>query len=162
MTLHELNMKATLMLSLIEEREGDLDGIDGEYNDLFHQVEDKLQAYAHVISRMEQEEAFLTEKIKEFQARKKSIESNVERLKDNILTSMQVIGLDKVSDTYTITRAKSPVSVIVADLDALPERFVNTKIEYTPNKSEIKKALQNGEAVTGASLSEESFYIKIK
>jgi predicted RNase H-like nuclease (RuvC/YqgF family) len=149
MTLFELNEKASLILRTIEEQEGDIEGLESEYSELFADVTDKLQAYAHVISRMEQEETFLTEKIKEFQARKKAIESNVERLKSNILTSMQLCGLDKVSDTYTITRAKSPVSVIVADINILPAWFV-------------KAALQNGEVVSGASLSEESFYIKIK
>lgn len=162
MTLNEINNAARLMLNSIEEAGGDMDGLETAYDDLFLSVTDKLQAYACVIERLQSEETALAERIKEFQARKKAVETNVERLKDNMLNTMQLLDLSKCSDVYTITRQKSPVSVDVANLEKLPEKFQTIKTTISANKSEIKQALERGESVEGCKLVNDNFYIKIK
>ena len=59
----------------------------------------------------------------------------------------------------TVKCRKMPVSVIVSDLAALNSKFA--KMVKQPDKKAIKKALEGGEDVYGANLSEEVYKLVV-
>jgi len=76
-------------------------------------------------------------------------------LKDNGIISTE-------TGKYKITLRKSMPSILIEDVDALPDAFVT--ITRTPNKPAIKEALDNGIFVEGAYViyGDESILIKRK
>jgi hypothetical protein len=60
-------------------------------------------------------------------------------------------------DEGTAAMRKRPPSVIITDLDKLPDEFKTTETVVTPNKIPIGAKLRAGEAVEGAELSNPTF-----
>lgn len=86
-------------------------------------------------------------KLKERAGRTKERVANIAA---NFLTTM---GKDKAKgDQFTFKRRKFPPRVVVADEKLLPKEYIKEKITTSIDKIAIKKALQSGEEVTGASL----------
>lgn len=86
-------------------------------------------------------------KLKERAGRTKERVANIAA---NFLTTM---GKDKAKgDQFTFKRRKFPPRVVVADERLLPKEYIKEKITTSIDKIAIKKALQSGEQVTGASL----------
>lgn len=65
-----------------------------------------------------------------------------------------------VTPTATLTYRNPSTSVVVDDVDALPQGFTDTTV--SPRKAEIKKALEAGEDVPGAHLETGSPSISIR
>ena len=95
----------------------------------------------------------LKAKIEKLTKRVKSKESEIERLKD-----LQVYLLDGEkfkTDEYTFSFRKSKSVVIDGDfIELLPEEFI--KITKTADKAKIKKAIESGDFVQGASIEEKT------
>jgi hypothetical protein len=81
------------------------------------------------------------------------LNGKVEKLKTYLKTQMLILGQVKIqTPEFTIQIKKNPPSLIVDDIDKIPEKF-----KYQPlappmavNKTALKFALENGEAVDGA------------
>ena len=90
------------------------------------------------------------EKLKKLKARAGRTKERVANIAANFLTAM---GKEKAKgDQFTFKRRKFPPRVVVADESALPKEYIKEKITTSIDKIAIKKALQNGDEVTGASL----------
>lgn len=85
--------------------------------------------------------------------RRQAVEKKAERFTEYILECMQLAGVDKVSDPRVELKVWNPApSVVVDNLDELPEEFIRTKIERSADKTAIKKAIQNKQYLVGARL----------
>ena len=63
------------------------------------------------------------------------------------------MGKEKAKgEQFTFKRRKFPPRVVVADERLLPKEYIKEKITTSIDKIAIKKALQNGDEVAGASL----------
>lgn len=90
------------------------------------------------------------ERLKKLKARAGRTKERVTNIAANFLT---VMGKDNAKgDQFTFKRRKFPPRVVVADERLLPKEYIKEKITTSIDKIAIKKALQNGEEVTGASL----------
>lgn len=75
-------------------------------------------------------------------------ERRQDRLKQVLKYSMEAHGIEKIeTDKFRISFRKSE-SIEVDDVEALPEKFVVVKKQA--DKTAIKKAIKDGETVTGA------------
>ena len=81
-------------------------------------------------------------------------ENAQKRLTDALSTAMQVFGHDKVENATMRLSLRHSTATEVDDLDQLPAEFKTTKVEVVADKTAIKKAIQEGEAVPGAHLVE--------
>jgi hypothetical protein len=85
-------------------------------------------------------------------ARQKRHKARSERLRGLALWAMQEAGIPKIpAADMTINIAKGRSSVVITDANALPLGFI--EYEPKPDKAKIKEALENGQSVPGASLS---------
>ena len=73
-------------------------------------------------------------------------------IRELLMTLMRASERQKHKGAYgTLSVGSNPQSVIITDKDKLPAEYIKT--ESKPIKSEIKKALQGGAVIEGASLS---------
>lgn len=90
------------------------------------------------------------ERLRKLKERAGRTKERVANIAANFLTTM---GKDKAKgDQFTFKRRKFPPRVVVADERLLPKEYIKEKITTSIDKIAIKKALQSGEEVTGASL----------
>lgn len=90
------------------------------------------------------------ERLKKLKARAGRTKERVTNIAANFLT---VMGKDNAKgEQFTFKRRKFPPRVIVADEKLLPKEYIKEKVLTSIDKIAIKKALQNGDEVTGASL----------
>ena len=67
---------------------------------------------------------------------------------------MESVGKDKVETVKARISFRKSVQVQIEDEAALPADYVTTTVTKSPDKTAIKKAIQGGQDVTGASLIE--------
>lgn len=121
-----------------------LEGLRGEIND-------KVESCAAVIRSIASEAEAINKEIDRLDKRKKSLLSNVDRIKKYMLSSMEQCAIEKVKGKlFTIAIRKNPPSVVIDDEAMIPLNFTRTKIEV--DKSALSTALKAGTVVAGAHL----------
>ena len=142
------------MLNQAQE-EQDLDQvalIEAGLNITSDNFKEKADNYVKFIRSQELEAKLIDEEIKRLTELKKSKESKASNLKDRLSNSMQSIGFDKYDlGLFKLSFRKSS-SVEVLDVDQLPEGFKRVKTTIDADKIAIKKAIESGQDVTGASI----------
>lgn len=93
--------------------------------------------------------------------RRQRFEAKEETLRTIALQAMQTLGLPKLEapDLTASITTKAP-SVVIEDEEAIPTQLCRIKRE--PDKTAIKKALEQGENVPGASLSAPSQTLTVR
>ena len=87
-------------------------------------------------------------------ARRKTAERRVDSVKKYLTSCMESVGKDKVETVKARISFRKSVQVQIEDEAALPADYVTTTVTKSPDKTAIKKAIQGGQDVTGASLIE--------
>lgn len=110
----------------------------------------------------------MAEKMKEAEAeiakRRMAIEARTERVRAYLKENMDRTGITKIECPYfTLKIAKNPAGVRVIDAKAIPDEYLRFPPipEPAPDKTKIKKALQDGTAVPGCEL-EQGTRLEIK
>ncbi len=95
--------------------------------------------------------------------RAKRYEERGRRIKGAILAAMEMAGARKLEmPAATVTVRAGPVSVHVSDIDALPEPMRRVKMSVEPDKQAIKAALEAGQEIPGALLSNGMPVLQVK
>ncbi len=131
---------------------------DGTFNDTLESIDFKenfAQSCEWFIKMQRNAEAdaerFKAEK-DAFAKKQKEAEARAERFKERIKEAMMLTNQQKVDTGLFKLSLRKTESVTVFDISKLSDEFLKVKVE--PNKAEIKKAIKNGQAVLGASLTE--------
>ena len=152
MTLYEMKEAARLLYNMFSAgdipEEAVIDTLEGLG------VEGKVEDYCQVIYQLSADADMYDKEIKRLQAKKKSAESNIDRMKVALSEYMKAANQKKLSaGTFTLSFRKSE-SVVIKDENALPEAYIKTEIKKSPDKTAIKNAIKNGQTVAGAELQE--------
>lgn len=121
----------------------------------------KSEKVGFVIRKLEHSEKEIDEEIKRLQALKKSCANTKDRLKDGLGKVLQRLEVDKVDGVNAKIFFRKSTETIIDDIEILPDEFKKAKITYTPDKTAIKTAIQNGVSVNGARL-EEKLNLQVK
>lgn len=122
-----------------------LQAIDGE-------VSEKLESYAMVLKNVDSDINGVDAEIKRLQERKQSMENNVARMKENMTMLLQTVEGNRLkTDKFTFSFRKS-TSVKIEDETLIPPQFIKTETKII--KTDLSKALKNGEEIAGAKLLE--------
>jgi len=156
-SLWSLTMEELSFIELMEENGGELtDEIAEELAIRRDNFKYKAEAYAKFILKLESEADAAAAEIKRIQALKKAKENTIARLKESLLAALMVFTEE---DAKGIRRYETPLaklstrksqSVEVLDEASIPTAFWVIKKELS--KSEISKAIKDGESVPGAQL----------
>lgn len=86
-----------------------------------------------------------------FDKREKQALAKAERLKKWLAYATDGTAFSTARCAVTFRRTKK---VEVFNKDAIPKAFMTESVTYSPNKTEIKKAIESGQAVNGCALVE--------
>ena len=143
-TLYELTGDYLALLQMLEDTEDSqividtLEGIEGE-------IEIKADNYARVMKCIEGDIAAVKAEIERLQARKKTMENNIDNLKKHLQYAMVTTGKTKFKTelfSFAVQKngGKRPV-IWDVPVDELPDDFV--KIEKKPNATAMAEYLDN-------------------
>ena len=129
------------------------------------ELQGKAVAYAYVIKESEDTVSVIDAEIKRLQGLKKTEQNKATRLKETISNAMNLYGITEIkTETLKLNfRRSEGVSVGVSvGYESLPNELVTIVPEQRkPNLTAIKKAIKEGESVTGFEI-EERYSLQIK
>jgi hypothetical protein len=117
------------------------------------ELQEKAINYGYAMRSLESDVSIIDEEMKRLSALKKAKKGAIDRMKESVLNAMLIYGIEKVtSPTLNLSVRNNPESVDIPMPALLDAKFLVEKITVTPDKVAIKKAIQNGEIVDGATL----------
>lgn len=153
-TLYNINNDYLELISQVEEAEGVLTPeLEQALTINKSELEVKSIAYVEVIKQRESLNERIDSEIKRLQALKKSNDTLVSKLKNNLLNAVNLFGNYDAGFIKLSTR-KSKQVVIDYDVNDLPKQYKVVKVTETADKVAIKKAIESGETVYGCRLVE--------
>lgn len=118
------------------------------------QFEEKAESVACYIKNLDAFAASLKAEEANLSERRKSAERKADNLKKYLTSCLDAVKRDKVETARAKVSFRKSVQVSIADESKLPKKFMVKTITSKPDKTEIKKAIQDGKKVAGASLVE--------
>lgn len=116
-------------------------------------LSDKADAYARIIKNLSAEAEALKAEEKRLSARRKACENGVERLKNNMLLTMQTLGADKLKTSIgTWAVQKNPWSCDVTDVSKVPARFLIEQPPTVDKKAILAAFKETGEVFDGVDI----------
>ena len=149
-TLYELTSDWLELLNMLEEG-ADEDVINDTLEGIDYEIEVKADGYAKLIRQLESDAAGLKTEIQRMTDRKKTLENNIKRLKDNLQKVMEITGKEKFkTDLFSFGIQNNPPSF---RMDAnsvydIPDEFLIYK-EPEIDTVKAKKYLKEHEAEWG-------------
>lgn len=122
-----------------------LDQLQGEYKEKIDNIVCFVKSLEALNNAIKNEKKALDERIK-------FNDNKIERLKSYVSESLKQRQLKKFETSKNKLSFRKSESVNVLDESLLDKKFMKEKTTYTPDKTSIKKALKNGEEVSGAVL----------
>ena len=153
-TLYNINNDYLELISQVEEAEGVLTPeLEQALTINKSELEVKSIAYIEIIKQRESLNERIDIEIKRLQALKKSNDTLVSKLKNNLLNAVNLFGNYDAGFIKLSTR-KSKQVVIDYDVNDLPKQYKVVKVTETADKVAIKKAIESGETVYGCRIVE--------
>jgi hypothetical protein len=142
----------------IEENGGELtQELEEQLTITEHDRESKCEGYVSVIRQLKSKSQLIKDEAKRLLDAARTYDKSVERLEDNLLSSIVQLGNIKTNFVSISTRRNK--SVEIADDVEIPLQYQRVKIEA--NKTAIKEAIESGIDVPGATIVEK-FSLLIK
>lgn len=118
--------------------------VDGE-------LEDKLESIAKMIKNLDATAKAYEDEEKRLKGRKMATKKRIDEIKRYVKENLEAMGKDKVeAGIFKWSLQFGPGRVEITDETKIPDEFFVTEIK--PLKTEIKKAIENGEITEGAEI----------
>lgn len=137
----------------VDEETGEIKNFDA-VESLNAQFEEKAESVACYIKNLAAFADDLKAEEDTLSARRKSAERRIDSMKKYLTSCLESVGKDKVETVRARISFRKSVQVQIDDEKALPADYITTTVTVKPDKTAIKKAIQAGQDVTGASLVE--------
>lgn len=115
---------------------------------------DKIESIALYIKNLEAEASAIELEEVNLKARRKQKENKATKLRTYLTNSMALFGNKKFETPKVALSFRTSNRVEIDNMELIDKKFIKEKIEYTPDKTAIKKAIDNGETVAGAHIKE--------
>lgn len=153
-TLYELTGEYLELLEMAEDPETDPQAFTDTLESLDWEFEDKADGYAKIIAQMNADSAAIADEIKRLQARKKSMEGNVDRMKKSLQTAMEMTGKRKFKTAlFSFGIQKNPPRVVMDSAD-IPIDYLVPQ-DPTIDKKKIMSELKTGAELPFAHLEQD-------
>ncbi|MDX5586529.1 MAG: siphovirus Gp157 family protein [Aureibaculum sp.] len=152
--IYEIEQNYLALVEQIEANEGELTPeLEQALEINQKELEVKSLRYVQVMKTIDGETSLIDAEIKRLQALKKARVNVVSRLKETISQAMKLYEVDEIVTPLVKINFRKSKSVVISDIEALP---ANCKIIETKpiSKTEIKKMIESGTEVSGASIVE--------
>ncbi len=137
----------------IDASDAELDGLLAEYEDAQETLTDRATDYAAMIVHLEAEVEGIKAIVRHrYMAVAGRLERRAERLRERLLFGMQLADVERIATPLGTVRDHTSQRCIIHDETKIPDVYM--RIRREPMKDPIKKALQAGHDVPGASVDE--------
>lgn len=116
--------------------------------------EEKAESVACYIKNLDAFAASLKAEETSMAERRKTAERKAENMKKYLTSCLDAANCDKVETAKVRVSFRKSVAVSIDDESVLPDDFKVETVTVKPDKTAIKKAIQGGQSVSGASLVE--------
>ena len=153
-SLYQITADQLELFNQIDELEGELTPeLEESLKINADNFQEKARGYIWHIKKLEADNITITEELNRLERIEKRNDKLIDRLKENMKFALEIFGESQKVDTFTLSLRKSK-SVEILDADVIPESFRVIKTTETINKNEIKKAIESGLTVPGATIKE--------
>lgn len=166
MNLFELTEDYLKLLQLAEDPETDPEALADTMEGIQGALEDKLDAYAYVVSQLDGDIATADAEIKRLQEFKKGLVNNRDNVKKNMYSSMIALDVRKIKTAkhvFVIAKNGGKLPVVIYDEvkpEDVPDEYRVAKFDF--DKDAIRAALENGDFIPFAELGERGESLRIK
>ena len=140
----------------IEEETGEID--EAKANKYLESLKidrkEKIENIAVYIKTLDSEAAAIKAEEKRLKERREAKERKAERLRDYLKTSMLMFDEKRFETARVVLSFRASKTVIVSDIELLDKAYIKEKVEYSADKTAIKKAIESGATVNGAFIEE--------
>lgn len=117
----------------IQELLHDMVGTDDEWRN-------KATNVGKFLKHLEYEQSIVDAEVKRLQDKSKKLSKTFDSLHDILLAQMINFGVDEIKDPVLSIKIKNnPLSVLVHDIDSLPEEYKRTKTIVEADKTKLKQ-----------------------
>lgn len=159
-TLYQIQGEYLRLYDMVTE---DDEALEDTLESLNLDLSDKSEGYVAVIKQLEMESDECDRQIEYFQNKKKARQNSVKRLKEALLSAMDVANLNEIkAGSWVLKVAKNggKTPVEIPDESLVPENYM--RIKYEIDKDLIRKALEEGKELSFAKLGERGRHLNIK
>ena len=163
MTLYELTNDWLQLMTMLEEG-ADEDVINDTLEGLDYEIEDKAEGYAKVIRNIESDIAGLKAEIERMTDRKRVLENNITRMKNNLQAAMELTGKTKFkTDLFSFNVQSNPAAVVMDEqyLENIPKEYLIPQ-EPKLDKKKLAADLKAGVDLEGIAHLEQSRSLRIR
>lgn len=141
------------MFDSMDEETGEVsEGSVAAFEELKESRTHKLEAIGIYIKNLTADvEALKTERDK-LNNRIIAKENKIERLKEYVAESLKKSNDDKFETARVVYSFRRSEKLEIVDTKKIPQQYFKTRIDTTPDKTAIKKAIKNGEQIDGAKI----------
>lgn len=156
-SLFKIDRELMALLEAIAEQEGEITPEQDEQLAINrYELETKAVDYSMAILQLNAWVKMADKEAKRVTAIKNAYKKTSETLKQRITDAMERYDIKEVKDATIKVSLRKSVQTIIDDLDQVPKQYKTVKVETTPDKTAIKKAIQEGEIIEGAHLEEKN------
>lgn len=156
-SLYKIDRELIALLEAIAEQEGEITPEQDEQLAINrYELETKAVDYSMAILQLNAWVEMADKEAKRVTAIKNAYKKTSETLKQRITDAMERYDIKEVKDATIKVSLRKSVQTIIDDLDQVPKQYKTVKVETTPDKTAIKKAIQEGEIIEGAHLEEKN------
>lgn len=148
-TLYEMTQQAKILYEMLQAEELD----EQTFADTLEAMgtQEKVEGYCQIIKQLQADAEMFEAEETRLAARKKTIKNSIEKMRDTLLMFLQQSGQEKVkAGTFSVSIASTKKVNILDETKIPPEYLIEQPAKV--NKTDIKKALQEGEKINGAEL----------
>lgn len=154
MKLYELTYlaEAALANATVDDETGEL-VFSEEHSYPLTEFKDKAVAVAAYLRGLETEAEAIQSAAKAMQERAVAARKRAEGLREYLKRNMEAAEITRIEcPWFVLSVVGSSASVQIRELDLIPTEFLRTKTITEPDKTAIKRAIESGQEIKGASL----------
>lgn len=151
-TLYEITQNMKQLNNYLDNEDLDEETYNNTLSIIKTELSNKSTSLIHVIKNIESDEIAIENEIKRLKAIKDRKRKNLESLKEYIKTCMEQMNLTKIETPLGNFSLRKSESVNIINPVKIPAQYLNTVVEYKPDKVKIKEDIKNGIEVEGAEI----------
>lgn len=150
MKLYELTQAYQAILDL----DIDQDSLDLALQSLDDTLQEKAENIGRLIAQLEAENVAYKNEIDRLLAKKKANDQKQMKIEEYLDFNLKAMGITKLETALFKFSYRKSESVVIDDLELIPEAYKRVKTTVDADKTTIKSALKNGLLVGGAHIEE--------
>lgn len=151
-TLYEITQNMKQLNNYLDDDEFNEEIYENTLSLIKTELSNKSISLIHIIKNIESDETMLDNEIKRLKAIKDRKSKKLKDIKDYIKVCMEQMGVNKIETPIGNFSLRKSESVDIINPAKIPAQYLNTVVEYKPDKVKIKEAIKSGIKIEGAEI----------